>query len=120
MSDELHYLGHDLTPIRDLMATLSRLENRNAPEIADSEEARTRFAEQAQEVVRTWWEEGRRQGRQECPIAGEARLLLWQLQCKFGPLDAVAMKRFIDAVFERLLVCAERVLTANRLEDVLD
>ena len=73
------------------------------------------LAERAEQWTRQWWEEGRQEGRQE----GEVGLLLRQLERKFGPLDAVVRERITGADAERLLVWGERVLTADRLEDVI-
>jgi hypothetical protein len=42
-----------------------------------------------------------------------------QLERKFGPLDADVRSRIERADSEQLLEWAERVLTAERLEDVL-
>ncbi len=60
------------------------------------------------------WQEGRQEGRQE----GEADLLLRQLQRKFGPLQETALARVRAADSEALLEWGERILTAERLEDV--
>lgn len=60
--------------------------------------------------------EGRQEGRQE----GEAALLLRLLERKFGRLDPQTRKRVQGADAERLLDWGERVLTAERLEDVFE
>jgi predicted transposase/invertase (TIGR01784 family) len=59
-------------------------------------------------------EKGLQKGRQE----GEASLLLRQLERKFGRLDLQTLKRVRGADAARLLDWGERVLTAERLEDV--
>ncbi len=63
-------------------------------------------------------QEGRREGRQEGRQEGEATLLLRQLGRKFGRLDAQTRKLVRGADPQRLLHWADRVLTAERLEDV--
>jgi flagellar biosynthesis/type III secretory pathway protein FliH len=59
-------------------------------------------------------EEGRQEGRQE----GEARVLLRLLRLKFGPLASETEERVRSADADRLLEWSERVLTAERLQDV--
>jgi flagellar biosynthesis/type III secretory pathway protein FliH len=60
--------------------------------------------------------EGRQQGRQE----GEARLLLGQLERKFGPLPEAVRERVSGADSERLLRWGEDLLTAERLDGVFE
>lgn len=62
--------------------------------------------------------EGREKGIQEGRQAGEALLLLRLLERKFGRLDAPTRTRVRNADAERLLEWGERVLSAQRLEDV--
>jgi flagellar biosynthesis/type III secretory pathway protein FliH len=69
-----------------------------------------------QEGRREGRQEGRREGRQE----GEAALLLRQLERKFGQLDPTTRKRVQGADAKRLLDWGERVLEAQRLEDVFE
>ncbi len=160
--EERRYRDEELTPMRNLVAALFRLENSRGredvlrvivaliawleagedtddlsrafigwlrqvllprrmpgveiPEIETLQEIRTMLAERVKEWAQPWREEGRQQGRQE----GEAGLLLRQLERKFGPLEAVVRERITGADAERLLVWGDRVLTADRLEDVLD
>jgi predicted transposase YdaD len=64
--------------------------------------------------------EGRKEGRQEGRQEGEAALLLRQLERKFGQLDPRTRKRVQGADAERLLDWGERVLEAQRLEDVFE
>lgn len=65
-------------------------------------------------------QEGRLIGRQEGRQEGEAALLLRLLEHKFGHLAPKIRKRVQDADAERLLDWGERVLTAERLEDVFE
>jgi predicted transposase/invertase (TIGR01784 family) len=67
-----------------------------------------------QRGVQKGLQKGLQKGRQE----GEASLLLRQLERKFGRLDPKTRKRVRGADAERLLAWGERVLTAERLEDV--
>ncbi len=59
-------------------------------------------------------QEGRRQGRQE----GESTMLLRQLEGRFGALDEHTLARVAAGDADRLLEWGERILTAERLEDV--
>jgi hypothetical protein len=87
-----------------------RLPETEIPEIEHLQEVRTMLAERVREWTRQWREEG----RQECG----AEFLTRQLERKFGPLDAAVRSRIEQADSEQLLEWAERVLTAERLEDV--
>jgi hypothetical protein len=49
---------------------------------------------------------------------GEARMLLRQLRLKFGPLDAATEERVRSADADRLLEWGDRILSAERLEDL--
>lgn len=62
--------------------------------------------------------EGLQKGVQKGLQQGEASLLLRQQERKFGRLDPQTRKRVRSADAERLLDWGERVLTAERLEDV--
>jgi len=83
-----------------------RIPGAEIPEIENLQEVRTMLAERVQEWTKQWKQEG------------EAGLLMRQLERKFGPLDAAVRTRLERADSERLLEWAERVLTAERLEDV--
>ena len=65
-------------------------------------------------------QEGRQQGRQEGRSEGQAELLLKQLRLRFGDLPAAVEPRVRAATSEELDRWAERVLSAERLDDVLD
>lgn len=64
--------------------------------------------------IRELEQAGREQGRQE----GEFRVVLRLLRAKFGPLAPETEDRVRAAEEDRLLEWGERVLTAERLEDV--
>lgn len=72
------------------------------------------------ETVKGWtqeWEQnGIRKGRRE----GEARLLIRQLEFKFGSLRPEDQARIDVADAERLLAWGERVLTARSLDEVFE
>jgi hypothetical protein len=65
----------------------------------------------------------RREGREEGEARGEARgraaTVLKQLTLKFGPLDEAVRARVAGASADELDGYTERVLFADRLEDVL-
>ncbi|HEX3131592.1 MAG TPA: Rpn family recombination-promoting nuclease/putative transposase [Thermoanaerobaculia bacterium] len=90
---------------------LSEEEAATAPTL---EEFETMLAES----IDRWNQEIREEGRQEGNREGEERVLLRQLRSKFGSLDAATESRVRSADANRLLDWAERVLTAERLEDV--
>jgi hypothetical protein len=66
--------------------------------------------------VEEWTRQLREEGRQQ----GEASLLLRLLERKFGQLDPHIRKRVQAADAEHLLDWGERVLEAQRLEDVFE
>jgi len=59
-------------------------------------------------------QEGLQEGRQE----GEAKVVLRQLRLKFGPLPPEIEEQVCSEDADRLLEWSERVLTAERLQDV--
>ena len=63
-------------------------------------------------------QEGRQQGLQEGFQQGEAFVLTHLLTQRFGPLPGWATERLAQAGREELEQWAERVLEAQRLEDV--
>jgi uncharacterized protein with von Willebrand factor type A (vWA) domain len=75
-------------------------------------------AEALQQGLREGLREGLQEGIQKGHREGEARLLLRQLERKFGPLDAPSRERIAAADPERLLDWADRILEASRLQDV--
>jgi len=74
--------------------------------------------EQVEEWSRGLLEEGEQKGRQEGRQEGEARLLLRQLEEKFGAVDADSQERVRKADAERLLDWGARLIKARRLRDV--
>ncbi len=76
----------------------------------------TRFAER-------FIEQGRQEGRQEMIDQGiqrgEARVLTTLLRLRFGELPAAVQQRIEAADADTLLRWAERVLTAQSLDEVL-
>ena len=99
-----------------------RLEGIRLPEIEELEEIETMIAEKAPTWTEMWerqglekgLEQGRRQGRRE----GESAMFLRLLEVRFGPLDEHTLARVSAADADRLLEWGERILTAERLEDV--
>ena len=65
-----------------------------------------------------WYRQAEEKGLQEGLQKGEARMLLRQLHLKFSPLAPEVEKRVLSADKERLEEWSERVLTAERLQDV--
>jgi len=64
-------------------------------------------------------EKGRQEGMQQGMQQGEARILLRQMERKFGTVSVEIRQRINQADEERLLEWSERILTANSLEEVL-
>jgi hypothetical protein len=64
--------------------------------------------------------EVRQEEREAGEKHGETKLLLRQLEWKFGPLDARTRARVHRAGPDRLLAWADRILTAERLEEVFE
>jgi hypothetical protein len=79
----------------------------------DEASTMSRFAERFRE-------EGMQQGIRQGMQQGEARVLERQLQLKFGELPAAVRQRIAEADEPTLLLWSERVLTATRLDDVVD
>ncbi len=70
------------------------------------------------ESIDRWNREIREEGVQEGLQKGEARILLRLLRLKFGPVEPAIEQRVQAADAEMILSWSERVLTAERLEDV--
>ncbi|NEX21021.1 DUF4351 domain-containing protein [Thiorhodococcus mannitoliphagus] len=73
-----------------------------------------------EEGRRQGWQEGWQEGRQEGRQEGECSLLERQLIKRFGPLDVATRARLRAAGTEQLEAWAERILDANRLDDVFN
>ncbi len=74
------------------------------------------------EQIRQWeqkaHEEGIEKGIEQGIEQGEAEVLLRQLKQKFGAVSGEILRRVDQAESEQLLTWAERILTAERIEDV--
>jgi predicted transposase/invertase (TIGR01784 family) len=97
-----------------------RIPGVEVPEIENLQEARTMLAERVKDWTEQWREEGREKGRQEGRQEGEAALLTRQLERRFGALAATVRDRIAHADSDQLLMWGERVLTAQRVEEVLE
>jgi predicted transposase YdaD len=76
-----------------------------------------KFDRENQEIGRKeGWKAGKKEGEKE----GEAKLLLRLLERKFGPLDRQTRGRISAADSKRLLEWGERLLTAERLEQIFE
>ena len=67
------------------------------------------------EHVKEWTQEWLEQGMQQ----GEAKVLLRQVERKFGPLAETQRQRILNASPDTLLEWAERLLSADRWEEVV-
>ena len=72
----------------------------------------------ADRFIEKGFEEGIEKGIVEGKAQGQAAVLLKQLQIRFGGVDSQYRQRIEQADADTLLLWAERVLTANSLEDV--
>ena len=84
----------------------SRFPKERIPEWTKLEGSQTMLRESVLEWTREWREEG------------EQKLLLRQLERKFGALDAAARRRIENAEEEQLVTWGENLLSAETLEDV--
>jgi hypothetical protein len=65
-------------------------------------------------------DQGRRDGERNGERKAERRVLLKQLRLRFGELPAAVVARIEAAEIPELDVWIERIVTASRLEDVLE
>ena len=70
------------------------------------------------EQAPTWTEMWKQQGLEEGLKQGELRLLLLQLERRFGPLDEHTRQRVQAADAEQLLEWGRRFVDATALQDV--
>ncbi|MFM8331269.1 MAG: Rpn family recombination-promoting nuclease/putative transposase [Candidatus Methylumidiphilus sp.] len=108
-----------------------RMPDEELVNLNELQEVRSMLAERWIEWEQQWKQEGRREGiqegrregrqegRQEGLQQGEARILLRQMELKFGPLPKPVADQVLSADADTLLSWSERVLTAAALEDVL-
>lgn len=95
-------------------------------EIQDLQEVQSMLAERVKEWTREWKQqgieegrlEGRQEGRLEGQVEGEAKMLLRQLERRFGPIDEAIQNRIHSADAETLLIWGDRILNAQSIEDV--
>ena len=79
----------------------------------------TYFQQARQEGRQQGLQEGRQEGRQEGVQKGEALILLRQLRLKFGDIPEDIQGRIEAADADTLLTWSERILTAERIEDIV-
>ncbi|MBK5928965.1 hypothetical protein CCR82_00020 [Halochromatium salexigens] len=71
-----------------------------------------------QTFIDRYIEQGREQGIEQGERKGEAKLLLRQMERKFGPTDARLRQQIQEADAETLLEWSDRILTAETPEAV--
>ena len=106
----LAFLRYSLLPARFPTAPV--------PAMLDLEEVRPMLRETVKGWTREWLEEGKREGLKEGRREGEVRLLVRQLELKFGPLSPHDQERIDATDSDRLLEWGERILTARSLAEV--
>lgn len=97
-----------------------RMPDAEPPQLNDLREARTLLAERVKEWTRKWRQEGLEQGLSEGQKKGEAGLLLRLMERKFGSLDPEMRDRIDQADANQLLQWADRLLTAERVEQIFE
>jgi hypothetical protein len=86
------------------------------PWTMDLKEVQSMLEQRVVEWTEQWKQEGLNEGRRQGRHEGESRLLLGQLEHKFGGLPGWALKKVESADAEQLLEWGKRVLTASSLE----
>ena len=97
----------------------ARLPGIEIPEFGDLQEVKLMLAEHVKEWTQEWLEQGVQQGLQQGLQQGEAKVLLRQVERKFGPLAETQRQRILAASPDTLLEWAERLLSADRWEEVV-
>ena len=113
-----HWLSVSLLPLK--------MPGTQVPKVEDLQEFKAMIDEQMVPWTEQWkqqgfllgMEKGMEQGLERGRQVGEAQVLLRLLARKFGNLDAKVQARIENADAEQLLVWAERVLTAQSVEDL--
>ena len=86
------------------------------------EQGRAEARAEMKTLAEKWLEQGRQEGhtrgQTEGIQAGEGRVLLRQLELRFGSLPKEYCERIATADPDTLLVWSERVLSARQLEEV--
>ncbi len=90
-----------------------------ASDVTTLEEGATMLLDSIDRWTRETREEGHQEGLQKGLQTGEVRVLLRLLRLKFGPLAPEVEERVRSTDADRLLEWSDRVLTAERLQDVL-
>jgi hypothetical protein len=93
---------------RSLLA--SRMPDVDIPEIENLQEARTMLAERVKDWKKQWQEEAQKEG--------ESKIFVKLLARKFGTIDAETQGRIAQADSEQLVAWAERILTADTIDEV--
>ncbi|CUB07956.1 Putative transposase, YhgA-like/Domain of unknown function (DUF4351) [Tepidiphilus thermophilus] len=102
--------------LRDLRPELDVPEAHDLGEI--TMQLAERFKQWEEEVARKAIQQGLEKGVQKGKLEGESLLLQRQLTRRFGPLPDWAQQRLRSATSEELETWADRVLDAQRLEEV--
>ncbi len=106
----------------DIYADLSADERlQYAHDYPEEAETMSHFAERfREEGMQQGMQQGMQEGMQQGLQQGEARLLERQLRLRFGELPEAVLRRLAEADEPTLLAWSERVLSASRLDDVLN
>ncbi len=105
---------------RSLLAI--RMPDIDIPKIENVQEARTMLAERVKDWKKQWQEdarkEGAKEGQRKARKKDESTNLIKELTHKFGDIDARTRRRIAGASSDQLLNWAERILTADKIEEV--
>jgi hypothetical protein len=72
------------------------------------------LAERVKDWKKQWQEEAQKEGEKE----GESKIFVKLLARKFGTIDAETQRRIGQADSEQLVAWAERILTADTIDEV--
>ncbi|MEM7353598.1 MAG: Rpn family recombination-promoting nuclease/putative transposase [Acidobacteriota bacterium] len=98
----------------------NRLQGVELPELKNLEEVEDMLADKAPTWTEIWETRGLERGREQGRREGESRMLLRQMERRFGSQDSLTRQRVQSADADRLLEWGDRILTAKRVEDIFD
>ena len=103
-------------------AVLPKLTTKGSPRlrIDDLQEMPTMITQRIERITQGWLNEGKKEGKKEGIRIGELAVLRRLLERKFGELPAAAVGRLERADVDLLLVWSDRVLTAEKLDDIFE
>ncbi len=89
------------------------------PEVIELQEINNMLYETAQAWYKEAEEKGEAKGRIEGEAKGEAKILLYQMEMKYGPLETDMREHVNSLNSEALFACSRRLLTARTIQEAL-